>query len=186
MHKLFLLFIVSLIGTLSVHAQSLLQLDTIYNPEINYSESPRNFEIAGISVSDVTNKDQYVLIALSGLSVGQRIYIPGEEISAAVKRLWKQGLFSDVSIKVEKTYGDKVWLDISLKQRPRISSITYSGIRKSDREDLDMKIGLVKGSQISPNLVDRAKLIIHKYYEEKGYGKKTLLMYILLLTKGRR
>ncbi len=170
MHKLFLLFIVSLIGTVSVHAQSPLQLDTIYNPEINYSESPRNFEIAGISVSDVTNKDQYVLVALSGLSVGQRIYIPGEEISAAVKRLWKQGLFSDVSIKVVKTYGDKVWLDISLKQRPRISSITYSGIRKSDREDLDMKIGLVKGSQISPNLVDRAKLIIRKYYEEKGYG----------------
>ncbi len=170
MRKLFLLFILSFMGMAAVHAQSPIQLDTIYNPEINYSDSPRSFEIAGISISNVTNKDEYVLVSLSGLSVGQRIYIPGEEISAAVKRLWKQGLFSDVSIKVVKTYGDKVWLDISLKQRPRISSITYSGIRKSDREDLDMRIGLVKGSQISPNLIDRAKTVIHKYYEEKGYG----------------
>ena len=144
MRKLFLLFILSFMGMAAVHGQSPIQLDTIYNPEINYSDSPRSFEIAGISISNVTNKDEYVLVSLSGLSVGQRIYIPGEEISAAVKRLWKQGLFSDVSIKVVKTYGDKVWLDISLKQRPRISSITYSGIRKSDREDLDMRIGLVK------------------------------------------
>lgn len=171
MHKLFLLFIVSCLGAVSVHAQEVsLQLDTIYNPEIKYSDSPRSFEIADISISDISNKDKYVLVALSGLSVGQRIYIPGEEITAAVKRLWKQGLFSDVSIKVAKTYGDKVWLDIALKQRPRISSITYAGIRKSDRDDLDMKIGLVKGSQISPNLIDRAKIVIRKYYEEKGFG----------------
>ena len=96
--------------------------------------------------------------------------IPGDDITRAVKRFWKQGLFSDVAIEVTKIYGDKAWLNISLKERPRISQINYNGIKKSEREDLELKLGLVKGNQITPNLIDRAKLLIKKHFEEKGFN----------------
>lgn len=138
-------------------------------PTIEYSNSPKKYEIAGITVSGVKNYEDYVLIGFSGLSVGQKVSIPGEEITGAVKRFWKHGLFSDVKINATKIVGSKIWLEIALKQRSRISEITFIGVKKSDKEDLEPKLGLVKGNQITPNLVDRAKKMIAKHYEEKGY-----------------
>ena len=152
----------------SVVAQEAAQ-DTIYNPAILYSVSPKKYEIAGISVSGVKNYEDYVLIGFSGLSIGQTITLPGDDITNAIRRFWKQGLFSDVSISVEKMVGGKVWLDIALKQRPRISEINFQGIKKSEREDLEMQLGLVKGNQITPNMVDRAKKLITRYFDEKGF-----------------
>lgn len=164
-------FVVTVLSTgPALFAQTPAAQDTIYNPTILYSASPHKYEIAGITVSGVKNYEDYVLIGFSGLSVGQVIEIPGEEITKAVKRFWKQGLFSDVAISVTKMYGNQVWLNIGLKQRPRISEINYHGIKKSDREDLQAKLGLVKGNQITPNLVDRAKLYIKKHFEEKGFN----------------
>ena len=144
--------------------------DTIYNPTIHYTATPKKYEIAGITVSGVKNYEDYVLIGFSGLTVGETMEIPGDDITRAVKRFWKQGLFSDVAIEVTKIYGDKAWLNISLKERPRISQINYNGIKKSEREDLELKLGLVKGNQITPNLIDRAKLLIKKHFEEKGFN----------------
>lgn len=103
------------------------------------------------------NYEDYVLIGLSGLSVGQTIVVPGDDITTAVKRYWRHGLFSDVQILAEKIVGDKIYLKIILAQRPRIADIRYHGVKKSEREDLEAKLGLVKGSQITPNLIDRAK-----------------------------
>ena len=74
-----------------------------------------------------------------------------------------------VLIKWTKAYGNKAWLEIQLKQQPRISEINYHGIKKSEREDLEMRLGLVKGNQITPNIVDRATTIIKKHFEEKGF-----------------
>jgi len=68
-------------------------------------------------------------------------------------------------------------LEIALKQRPRISDIHYHGIKKSDREDLEAKLGLAKGSQITPNLVDRAKTIIKRHFDEKGFKMQKLLLF---------
>lgn len=143
--------------------------DTIYNPTVLYSVSPKKYEIAGISVSGVKNYEDYVLIGFSGLSVGQQITIPGDDITTAVRRFWRQGLFSDVSIAIDKIVGNKVWLNISLKQRPRISELNYQGIKKSEKEDLDIQLGLVKGNQITPNMIDRAKKLIKRYFDEKGF-----------------
>lgn len=171
MHKhLFLLLVFFLSLNSSLFAQDTNEQDTIYNPAIHYSATPKKYEVAGITVSGVKNYEDYVLIGFSGLSVGQVLEIPGEEITKAVKRFWKQGLFSDVAISVTKMYGNQVWLNIDLKQRPRISQINYQGLKKSDREDLELKLGLVKGNQITPNLVDRAKMLIKKHFEEKGFS----------------
>ena len=139
------------------------------NPTVEYSRVPRLYTIGGITVEGAKNYDDYMLIGLSGLSVGQRVSIPGEEITDAVKRFWRNGLFSNVSIEADSVVGDKVYLGIKLTQRPRVSQINYIGVKKGEREDLENRIGLLKDNQLTPNMVDRAKFLIKKYYDEKGY-----------------
>lgn len=145
-------------------------------PVITYSLSPKKYEIAEITVSGLTNSmyEDYVLIGFSGLSVGDKIEVPGSEITNAVKRFWKQSLFSEVKITATKIVDNKVWLNIELKDRPRISDITYSGVKKAEKQDLESKIGIIKGNQITPNQVDRAKGIIKKYFSEKGFNKASV------------
>ena len=111
-------------------------------PVILYSGTPKKYEIAEIKVEGVKNYEDYVLIGLSGLSVGQTITIPGDEVTQACKRYWKHGLFSNVQITADKIEGDKVWLTIHLTQRPRVSDIRYHGVKKSEREDIESRIAV--------------------------------------------
>lgn len=129
-------------------------------PTVEYSRIPRSYTIGGISVEGAKNYDDYMLIGLSGLTVGQKVNIPGEEITDAVKRFWRNGLFSNVSIEADSVVGDKVYLCIKLTQRPRVSQINYSGVKKGEREDLENRIGLLKDNQLTPNMIDRAKFLI--------------------------
>ena len=111
----------------------------------------------------------YVLTGISGLVVGQHITLPGNEITDAVKRYWKHGLFSKVAISADSIVGDKAYLHFHLALRPRVSTINYIGLKKSEREDMEQKLGLLKGSQITPNMIDRAKILAKKYFDDKGY-----------------
>ena len=138
-------------------------------PEISYTLSPRKYKIADIQVTGVKNYDDFVLIGFSGLSVGDEVSVPGDEITTAVKRFWKHGLFSDVKIVANKIENDSIWLEVKLKQRPRISEVNYHGIKKGEREDLEQKLGLKKGFQITPNVLDRTKLVIQKFFDAKGF-----------------
>ena len=138
-------------------------------PVILYSGTPKKFEIADIKVEGADNYEDYVIIGLSGLSKGQTISIPGEEITQACKRYWHHGLFSDVSITDDKEENGKVWLTIHLTMRPRVSDIHYSGVKKSERQDLEERIGMIKGGQITPNIVDRAETLIKRYFDDKGF-----------------
>ncbi len=138
-------------------------------PTITYTGNPKKYEIGGIEVEGMKNYEDYVLIGLSGLSVGQVISVPGDEITEAIKRYWKNGLFSDVKILATKIEDGKVYLKILLTQRPRISEIRYHGVKKSEKEDLQEKLGLVKGNQITPNVIDRAEIIIKRHFDEKGF-----------------
>lgn len=167
--KWLFLFFFCLLFDLPAIGQTEERTDTIYNPQVIYSTMPRKYEIAGITVKGADNYEDYVLIGLSGLEIGQEIEIPGNDITAAMKRFWRQGLFSDVSIKWTKAYGNKVWLEIELKMQPRISEINYIGMKKSEREDLEASLGLVKGNQITPNIVSRATKLVKRHFDEKGY-----------------
>lgn len=158
-------FILSLLAFLQVSAQN-----TIVKPTILYTGNPRTYTIGGINLSGVDNYEPYVIIGISGLSVGDVIDVPGEAITTAVKNYWKHGLFSDVSIEADSIVGDKIYLGINLKQRPRISNINYNGVKKSEREDLEIKLNLHKGNQITPNMVDRAVNVIKNYFDDKGYS----------------
>ncbi len=143
--------------------------DTIYSPNVIYSSMPRTYEIAGIKVTGVDNYEDYIIIGYSGLAIGQKVEIPGAEITAAAKRFWRQGLFSKVQIKVDKIYSDKVWLEIALRQQPRIAEINYNGVKKGEREDLQLRLGLMKGNQFTPNIAARAEQIIAQYFDSKGF-----------------
>ena len=150
-------------------AAQTVEADTIYNPTVVYSQTPQIYEIADITVVGADNYEDYIIIGYSGLSKGQRIEIPGDDITNALKRFWRQGLFSDVAILWTKAYGDKAWLEIRLTPQPRISQINYNGVKKGEREDLEARLGLAKGQQITPNIVNRAEMIIKKYFDEKGF-----------------
>ena len=143
--------------------------DVIVNPDISYAGTPRTCEIGGLAVKGVEGYEDYVLTGLSGLTVGQTISLPGTEITEAVKRYWKHGLFSRVSITADSIVGPKVYLCINLATRPRVSTINYFGLKKSEREDMEAKLGIMKGSQITPNMLDRAKILAKKYFDDKGY-----------------
>ena len=156
--------IVALLTSIDLVAQ-----EKIVNPEISYAGNPRTYEVGGLAVSGVEGYEDYMLAGISGLTVGQKIEVPGSAITDATKRYWKHGLFSKVQIAADSIVGNKIYLHFYLALRPRVSTINYSGVKKSEKEDLEAKIGLLKGSQITPNMLDRAKLLTKSYFEDKGY-----------------
>lgn len=160
--------------TLPVAAQDLLRKEVA--PVIDYGRTPKDYILGGITVSGATNYDEYLLIALSGLQVGEKVTIPGEQITRAIRRYWRNGLFSNVSIKLDSVVRDSAYLHIQLTQRPRISAINYIGVKKSEREELEQKLGLVKENQMTPNVIDRAKILAKKYFDEKGYKNAEIVI----------
>ena len=164
MNRYIIFFIFYFLFSVSATAQ-----DVIVNPDISYAGTPRSCEIGGINVKGVEGYEDFVLIGLSGLSVGQVIDVPGTEITEAVKRYWKHGLFSKVAITADSLVGSKIYLCIHLATRPRVSAINYNGLKKSEREDMETKLGIMKGAQITPNMIDRAKILAKKYFDDKGF-----------------
>ena len=156
--------LVALLCSVGVQAQ-----DKIEYPEVTYAGTPRTVTIGGINVTGVEGYEDYVLAGISGLTVGQQVELPGAIITDAVKRYWKHGLFSQVKLYVDSLVGDKAYLHIALKVRPRVSAINYLGLKKSEREDMETKLGLLKGLQLTPNSIDRAKILAKKYFDDKGY-----------------
>jgi len=161
----------------SIVAQSTTVNDSTTLPIIEYSNSTPKYEIAAITVTGAGNYEDFVLIGFSGLAVGDVINVPGDAITKAVKRFWKQGLFSDVKILATKIKDGKIWLNIALKERPRVSEVNYVGLKKSEIEELEIKVGIVKGNQITPNISDRAKKVIDKFLEEKGFSNVLVNVY---------
>jgi len=168
-YKTFFSFSLLFIFSQLLVAQTISVKDSTSSPVIEYSSSAPKYKIAEIKVTGASNYEDFVLIGFSGLSIGDMVNIPGDAISNAVKRFWKQGLFSDVKILANKIQDGKVWLTIALKERPRVSEVNYIGLKKSEKEDLEIRVGITKGNQITPNISDRAKKVIDKYMEEKGY-----------------
>jgi outer membrane protein insertion porin family len=146
------------------------ETDTVFNPTMIFNGMPRTYEIADIKVTGAPNYDDFLILGYTGLKVGDRVEIPGNDITSAVKRLMRQQLFSQARVKVVKTYGDKAWLELELRAQPRISEVNYNGMKKGEREDLQERLQLMKGNQITQNIVNRVKLITEKYFSDKGFG----------------
>ncbi|GHT55129.1 outer membrane protein assembly factor [Bacteroidia bacterium] len=174
MYRKFLLFCLWAFAVSSLSAQdSIPAASSSELPVVSYSlNNNRKYAIADIKVTGVENYgyEDYILIGISSLAVGQKISVPGDEITAAVKQFWRHGLFSDAAIYATKMTDDSVWLNIALKPNPVISTINYHGVKKGEREDLEAKIGMAKGSQLTPNLINRARKRIKDYFDEKGFS----------------
>ncbi|HOI50306.1 MAG TPA: POTRA domain-containing protein, partial [Prolixibacteraceae bacterium] len=134
-----------------------------------YYSGRQKLTIAGMEFSGIRYFDRDVLQQISGLKIGQGVGVPGEEITAALKKLWQQGLFSDVKITASKISGHNVWLDIHLQERPRLSDVNFSGISKSEKDDVTSKVLLLKGSQITDNQIINAERTIKNIFLEKGF-----------------
>jgi outer membrane protein insertion porin family len=132
-------------------------------------ENPQQYYIGGITVSGIQFLDPDAVIALTGLKVGDKISVPGEDITNAIKKLWEQGLIGDVSVSVTKVEGKTIFLDFELKERPRLSRFIFNGVTKSEREDLEEKIDLARGNVVTDALIKNAAYRIKEYYLEKGY-----------------
>ncbi len=136
--------------------------------ELSY-ENPQEFNIAAITVTGTKFLDPNTLISVSGLSVNDRISLPGEAISSAVRRLMDQGILEDVSINVTKIEGGKAWLEIELKERPRLAKMVLKGIRKGEMDSVEEKISTNKGKVITEALVKNIQLSIKKHFIDKGF-----------------
>jgi len=128
-----------------------------------------DYIIGGVTVTGVRFLDTNALIGISGLRVGQSVSIPGDAITTAVKKLWQQGLFSDVRITIAKVSSDTAFIDINLQERPRISSVKFNGLKTSETTDLNKKINLPIGSQVTDFLLNTAEKIIKDHFIEKGF-----------------
>lgn len=136
--------------------------------EFDYA-NPKDYYLGGVTVSGVKYLDGNVLIMLSGLTIGEQFKLPGDRISTAVRKLWEQGLFEDIQVSVTKIIDNQVFLDIYLKERPRLSKFQLNGVKKSDADDIRQKIRLVKGDYVTDNLMIKTSNIIKKFYTDKGY-----------------
>lgn len=134
----------------------------------NYDNS-NVYTIADIRIIGLKYLQPGVLANVSGLNIGDKITIPGDDITKAINRYWKYGLFSDVKIIAEKFEGDKVFLAIYLTERPRLGKINIHGVRKGEVNDLMEKIQLKPGIQLTENTLNKTEHIIRKHYTGKGF-----------------
>lgn len=162
-----LLLLLTFLGGLCAKAQ--IDNTPKVEPEITYTASHPKYILGGITIDGISGFDENMLIGMSGLNVGDVYEIPGPDISEAVRRYWSQKLFSDVEILADSIVGSKVYLRVKLTAQPRISSIRYSGVKKSEREDCEKIIGLQSGNQITTDMVNRAEYLIKKHFKEKGF-----------------
>ena len=130
---------------------------------------PQEYVLGGISVSGNSYIDKSVVIMLSDLEVGKTYKIPGDDISDAIKKLWKQGLFDDIRISATKVVNDTIYLNIYLDEKPRLAKFSFSGIKKAAQSDLKDKINLTRGDVVTNHLIKRTERIIKDYYRGKGF-----------------
>lgn len=141
--------------------------------KLNYSSS-NDYTIGGITISGTKYLDPDVLISVSGLKVGDEISMPGDQIAKAIRNLWDQGLFTDVQVRITKTIATRIFLDIQLQERPRLSKFAIKGIKKSEADDIREKLNLVKGRVVTDNTKNNTIITIKNFYAEKGFSNASI------------
>ena len=160
-NKKYLILILGLISVQFIKGQTDLSV-------MDYSKS-QEYTIEAITVSGINYLDQNVVIGLSGLAINDKITVPGDAITSAIKKFWSQGLFSEVKILATKIEDNKISLEFRLKERPRLGKISFVGIKKSETDDLNDKLKIRTGIQVTDEVLKRITNEIKKHYLEKGY-----------------
>jgi outer membrane protein insertion porin family len=165
---LILFIVVSIFSLSEAHAQ--IGLKTKKNEKQKFLSPDSEYTIGGIVVSGSKYLDEELLISISGLSPGDKIKLPSDpKITKAIQNLWKQNLFSDIEINAERISGDKIFLDIHITERPRLSKFNFKGIKDNEAKELKEKVALVKSRVVTESTKQNAIERIKKYFVEKGY-----------------
>lgn len=131
---------------------------------------PKQYRIAGISVSGTKSFDHNLIVSISGMAIGDKVQIPGTDVfSKAILKLWKQNLVSDVSINLVNLVGDDLFVEIAVVERPRLVQLDVLGVKKSEKDDIIAKIGLAKDRVVTEDMKLSAVEVIRKFYYDKGY-----------------
>lgn len=133
--------------------------------------TPKTYEIGGISYEGADNFDTRVIQLVAGLQVGDNIRVPGDKISAAIENLWKQGMFEDVQIRVNRIQGNIIFLKIVLKERPRMDKFAFTGVKKGEADKLREEIKIANGEVVTENMLRTSVNKIKGYYIDKGYTR---------------
>ena len=139
-------------------------------PVLDYS-AQNDYEIGGITVTGAEFSDKNAIISLTGLKVGDKIKIPGDKISKAIKNLWRLRLFTDAQVILDKVIGDVAFLEIKVEERPRLSRYTFRNTKKSYHDDLTEEVDkfLLKGGIVTNNVKVNAQEGIEDYFIGKGF-----------------
>ena len=135
---------------------------------LDYSK-PTEYEIGPIRVIGADNFDQQAIKAVAGFRQGQKITIPGDQISKAIRNLWEEELCSDISIVLDKEIDGMVYLTIQLTPRPKLSHFKFKGIPKREADKLREELDLFSGKTVTENLLFQTDAKIRGYFREKGF-----------------
>lgn len=162
---------IAIVFALSCLVPIRLVAQTIDTVKVFSYDDPKEYEIGGIKVTGAQFSDDNAVIGVSGLKIGDKIRVPGGDIQRAIKSLWKLRLFTDVQILKEKTIGDVIFLELIVKERPRLARHSFKGVKKSAHEDLNDEVNkhLLKGGIVTENVKVNASEAIEKYYKNKGF-----------------
>src|SRR5579871_778972 len=142
---------------------------------LSNSKTSKEYTLASIKITGTKYLDESLLISISGLTVGDKIVIPGgDNFSKAINNLWKQNLFSNVAIYITKLSGNDIYIEINVTEKPRLRDFSFKGSSKSESDDLQPKTGLIKGRVVTENMKRSAIDAIQRYYAEKGYPATTV------------
>lgn len=140
--------------------------------EVDYN-NPKKYIIGGIEVKGIKYLSKEQIISVTGLSVGEEITIPSDEVSAIVKRVWAQRYFSDVAFCIDSLSANKdtAFLAFNLVERPRVSRWLFDGLRSGQRSEIGERLKLKRGQELSDYVIKSSTDIIKRYFHEKGYLK---------------
>jgi len=142
-------------------------------PVMDYSNQ-LEYVIGGVRVIGVQFIDNQALISMSGLEIGRRITVPGDDITNVVDMFWRHDLFSDVKIFAERIEGNVIFLVIALQERQRLSRMTIEGVKRGEEKELTDKISLRGGQHVTENVLNNINTIVTRHFREKGfYNVKT-------------
>ncbi|MGI8601195.1 MAG: POTRA domain-containing protein, partial [Chitinophagaceae bacterium] len=138
--------------------------------DLENARIPKEYTVKSIQVTGTTFLDTAIIISISNIQVGDKIVIPGgDAFSKAVSNLWRQRLFSNINIYITDLQGDQISLEINVQERPKLGNFKFEGIKKTEAEELQGKIGLAKSTIITENTRRNATEVIQKFYRDKGF-----------------
>ena len=129
----------------------------------------KKYILAKVKVNGKISYNEQTVVTFSGLEKGQQITVPGEELSNAIKKLGKLGLFSEIDFYVNKVEADSIWLDLDIVELPKLSEAKIQGVKKSKKEELIKDNSLTKGKIVNENLITTTKNYIENKYKKEGY-----------------